>query len=241
MTLPIRHCIALGAAALLAAPAPAAKTPKIPKDAPFCVPADAPFLFLSPMGEPFRGKGGEAYPSAAWFAEADANGDGRLSADEMVRDAQRFFARLDRDHDAALIPDEIALYERDVPEIALYRGRPEGPRRGGDGPVGGRPDGPRQAQAQAIGRDEGGYGGAMGAGRFSFLNVPHPIWSADADIDRAVTAAEFAAAIRRRFALLDPTARGYLTLADLPKPPQQAERAGPCRPRPAPRPGEPRR
>lgn len=229
------------AAVLLAAPALGAKPAKIPKDAPFCVPADAPFLFLSPMGEPFRGKGGEAYPSAAWFAGADANGDSRLSADEFVRDAQRFFAKLDRDHDAALIPDEIALYERDVPEIALYRGRPEGPRRGGEGGgPGGRPD--ERRGTPAIGRDEGGYGGAMGAGRFSFLNVPHPIWSADADIDRAVTAAEFAAAARRRFALLDPTARGYLTLADLPKPPQQAERAGPCRPRPAPKPGEaPRR
>ena len=45
-------------------------------------------LFISPMGEPFRGPD----PVRQWFDGADANKDGALTADEFVADAMRFFA-----------------------------------------------------------------------------------------------------------------------------------------------------
>ena len=210
--------------ALAATPAPA-RPAKIPKDAPFCTPADAAQTFVSPTGEPFRAKGGEPYPSAAWFARADADRDGRLTSAEFVADAGGWFRRLDRDGDGQLIPDEVAAYERDTPEIALYRVRERGAR-GGREP---RPEPRRRSDSR-----DASYGGAMGAGRYGWLNIPHPIWPADTDLDRAVTAAEFAAAARKRFVLLDKNGRGYLALADLGPTAEQAERAAPCRPRPAP-------
>lgn len=202
--------------ALVAAPVLAERPPKIPKDAPYCVPADAPQLFLSPMGEPFRAKGGEGDPAAAWFAGADSDRDGRLTAAEFAADARRFFATLDRDRDGALVPEEVALYERSVPETALFRPR---------GEQAARPPGKRR-------KDDPGYGGEMGAGRYGFLNVPQPIWSADLDIDRAVTLAEFGRAATKRFALLDKAGAGGLTMAALGRTPAAAERAGPCQPRP---------
>jgi hypothetical protein len=223
----------------LLAPAPA----KIPKDAPWCVPPGAPQLFLSPMGEPFRAKGGEPYPAASWFARADTDRDGKIGAAEFVADAATFFRSLDKNGDAALLPDEIAAYEAVVPEIALYRPRERGERAmrggGGDHSESAADDNGRVRIASPKGKRDDSYGGAMGAGRYGWLNIPHPLWSADADIDRAVTSAEFAAAARRRFALLDGGKRGYLVLADLGMTPEQAERAGPCRPRPKPgeRPG----
>ncbi|WCT74385.1 EF-hand domain-containing protein [Sphingomonas naphthae] len=215
---------------LLALAAPAAKPVKLPKDAPFCAAPDAPQTFVSPLGEPFRAKGGEPYPSATWFARADTNADGRLSSAEFVADAAGWFRKLDKDNDAALIPDEIAAYERDTPEIALYRVRERGPRQ--------EKDAAREERRQER-RSSGGpprdttYGGAMGAGRYGWLNIPHPLWGADTDLDRAVTAAEFAAAARKRFVLLDKGGRGFLTLADLGPTAEQADRAAPCRPRPS--------
>lgn len=52
-------------------------------------------LFISPMGEPFRG----GDPIKQWFEGADANKDGALTADEFVADAMRLFAVLDRGKD----------------------------------------------------------------------------------------------------------------------------------------------
>ncbi len=202
-------------ATLLAAAAPAQKPPKIPRDAPYCLAPDAPRLFLSPMGEPFRAKAGEPDPAATWFAAADADRDGRLTPVEFTGDARRFFQTLDRDRDGALVPEEVAIYERSVPETALFRPR---------GEQATRP--PRRGKADA------GYGGEMGAGRYGFLNVPQPIWSADLDLDRGVTLAEFERAAGKRFLLLDRGRAGALTLAALGQTPAAAERAGPCQPRP---------
>ena len=38
--------------------------------------------FISPMGEPFRGRATAESPIARWFVQADLNGDGALTADE---------------------------------------------------------------------------------------------------------------------------------------------------------------
>ncbi|WP_207796718.1 hypothetical protein [Sphingomonas oleivorans] len=193
---------------LLAATAPAIaapKPPKIPKDAPFCMAPDAKLLFLSPMGEPFRIEQGRPYPSADWFAGADADRDGRVTAGEFVADASRFFKRIDKDGDAQIVPEEVIAYERDMaPEIALYAQRPDA-----------------------------SYGGGMGAGRWAWLNIPEPVSSTDADLDRAISLAEYLNAARRRFTLLDQGGRGWLALDDLPRTPAQERALMPCRPRPA--------
>jgi hypothetical protein len=204
--------------ALIAAPAWCAKPPKIPDDAPYCAPPGAKPVFLSPMGEPFRGQPGQAYPAAAWFAAADADHDGAISREEFLRDDQRFFKTIDLDHDGRVVPEEVIAYERDVaPEIALFstgaRDYAEVVRRGGN--KGGRSN----------------YGGAMGAGRYAWLNVPQPVASADSDFNRVIDADEFRQAASRRFDTLAQGA-GKLTLAAMPRTPFQIALEGPCRPRP---------
>ena len=215
----------------LALPLIAAKGPRLPVDAPYCAAPGAAQLFVSPMGEPFRAPAGQPYPSAAWVAAADRNHDGAIDRAEFLADAARFFRRIDLDHDGKLTPEEVAAYERDVaPEIAVYTGRPDMiptlPRGGGGG----------IADMLGLGSSDGGaasgYGGPMGAGRYAWLNVPEPVAAADADVDRLVSAAEFAAAAGRRFDALDTAGRGALRLAELPKTPAQAAIEGPCRPRP---------
>lgn len=208
----------------------AAKGPRLPVDAPYCAVPGAPQLFVSPMGEPFRAAAGQPYPSAAWVAGADRNHDGAIDRAEFVADAARFFRRIDLDHDGKLTPEEVAAYERDVaPEIAVYTGRtdmiPTLPRGGG-----GIADMLGISSSEVGGAN--GYGGPMGAGRYAWLNVPEPVAAADADVDRLVSADEFAAAAGRRFDALDTRARGALRLAELPRTPAQVAIEGPCRPRP---------
>jgi len=69
-------------------------------------------LFISPMGEPFRNRTGDAL--ADWFNQADRNHDGRLTLEEMQQDAERFFAALDVNHDGEIDPDEITRYETQI-------------------------------------------------------------------------------------------------------------------------------
>jgi hypothetical protein len=223
-----------------AGPSTAATQPKLPPNSPYCALRGTAQTFLSPMGEPFRAPAGQPYPSAAWVAAADANHDGAIDRQEFLADAQRFFRTIDLDHDGRLTPEEVVAYENHVaPEIALYRGRPmplaleADAREPGDRPhenalpdlVGVVP--PRKAKSGVS-----DYGGPMGAGRFTWLNIPEPVSGSDADIDRIVTAAEFAGAAGRRFDTLS-AGRGPLKLADLPKPPAQLSLEGPCVPRAA--------
>ncbi|WP_254602060.1 EF-hand domain-containing protein [Sphingomonas bacterium] len=203
------------------AAAPATARDRLPPDAPYCARPGTPPIFIAPMGEPFRAAPGQAYPSAAWFTAADRNRDGRIDRAEFVADADRFFRLLDRDHDGRLTPEEITAYEADVaPEIALYAVR------GREMVAPGR---------RAPRNGESDYGGPMGAGGYSWLNIPEPVASADADIDRVVTEREFAGAAGRRFETLDAAGNGVLTLKDLPSTPAQRAIEGPCRPRPKPR------
>jgi Ca2+-binding EF-hand superfamily protein len=69
---------------------------------------------MSPMGEPFLATGAGEDGLKAWFAQADRNHDGSLTADEMTADAQRFFQALDADHDGEIGPDEITHYEEAI-------------------------------------------------------------------------------------------------------------------------------
>lgn len=186
--------IALSVALLLAGP---------PKPDP-CAPR--PQLYISPMGEPFRAAVGLPYPSAAWFGRADRDGDGRLTPAEFAADADAFFTRLDTDANGEIEPEEVTAYETDIaPEIRLYQ-------RLGDRTI--RPD------ASGYERKRGAeYGGPLGAGRWAQLNVPHPVASADLDMDRGVTRAEWRTVAARRYALLG---AAPLTLAALKPTPEQA-------------------
>jgi hypothetical protein len=87
--------------------------------APAPPPCDGPsILFISPSGEPFRGRPDEPYPVAAWFAQADTNHDGQLSRQEFVADAMRFFGVLDVNKSGRIESIEVLYYEQVlVPEV----------------------------------------------------------------------------------------------------------------------------
>jgi hypothetical protein len=122
---------------------------------------------------------------------------------EMQADAARFFGVVDSDRNGEIVPDELVRYEREIaPEISTYE------------------TGPLDLERRRSRRDSD-YGAPLGAGRFGLLNVPNPIAAADADFNRGVTRAEFAAAIARDYAALRPGAGG-LRLATLPPTPQAA-------------------
>ncbi len=193
----MRHCVPF---LLLIAPAALAAEPAAP-------PAPQGGIFLSPMGEPFRSKQPGADNAAAWFAAADRDGDGALTLAEMSADSQRFFALLDSDRDGELEMVEIARYENEVaPEVQVGLQM----RSTGVGDWGGG----RRPRVVVFER------GVEGAGRYSFLRIPHPVMAADQDMNRGVSAAEFAQAAAERFALLDKDRDGRIARAELPPLPQ---------------------
>jgi hypothetical protein len=170
-------------------------------------------VYIAPMGAPFR-TDGTTDPMALWFAQADADHDGRLTPAEFSADADRFFATLDANHDGEIDPREIIVYEGQVaPEIRLYQQGAQDRR-----PLTGRE---RKAARQAA-RSRVDYDMAYGAGKFASLNIPEPVASADLDINRGVSRAEFAQVAANRFQLLDTAARGYLTADALPRSPTQS-------------------
>ena len=160
--------------------------------------------FISPMGEPFRSKQAGDDPLAAWFGQADGNRDGALGADEMRADADRFFALLDSDGNREIGPDEVVAYEwtlaREVQVNSQWR-------RGRGEP---QPTTRRKRERAAYDPDA-----PQGAARYGLLNMPQPVTGADADLNRAVTLAEFRQAAAQRFALLDRGGDRQLTLSEL--------------------------
>ncbi|HYI40759.1 MAG TPA: EF-hand domain-containing protein [Allosphingosinicella sp.] len=167
--------------------------------------------FLSPMGEPFRPDRPGADTVGTWFAATDRDGDRAVALAEMQENALRFFALLDTDRDGELEMAEIARYENDIaPEVQVglqMRTTGVGDWRGG-----------RRKRILVYEK------GLDGAGRFSFLNIPHPVMAADYDMNRGVSKTEFAQAASERFALLDKDRDGRLTRAELPPLPQPRSR-----------------
>lgn len=199
-------------------------------------PPARPSLFVSPAGEPFRAGPGEPYPVAAWFRGADADGDGKLTRDEFVADAARFFQVLDANHDGVIDGQELKVYETQiVPEITEERAptpaRPQaagsafgdqgggggrrGRRRGGGG---GPQGGPRQGGSLGDGLPQ-----AQGAASYGLLGEREPVAAADLALDSRITLANFKAKAAQRFATLDADGKGYLLLPDLPKTPAQQD------------------
>jgi hypothetical protein len=87
-------------------------------------------LFMSPCGEPYRGKPGDPYPAALWFKMADLNHDGVIDLKEFRADHAGFFDALDADGNGVLDGPELAFYERQVapdvftPELLSQAARP---------------------------------------------------------------------------------------------------------------------
>jgi hypothetical protein len=185
-------------------------------------------LFISPAGQPFRAPGGQPYPVAAWFAQADANHDGRLTRDEFRADSDAWFKMLDANGDGQVGMPEVTRWEEElVPEIT----------RSGLGMSGasGRPTAAKRNTLDTR---------TQGAAAYSLINEPHPIRGADSDFSFGVSRAEWRAATDRRFALLDVDGDGALLLADLKPTPAQTMagmRAGKRPERPPPQTGSNRR
>ena len=180
--------------------------------------------FVSPMGEPFRAHTATDDTLADWFLKADRNHDGILSLDEMVADAERFFATLDTNHDGQIDPEELAQYEYEIaPEIQVMSRTERAP--GQRAPIAKLSDpdegnGKRRSDRRRGLAEEDyaslGIGGALqGAARYSLLNLPEPVAAADTDFDRVISLAEFKAAAVARFQLLDFARHGAITLAQL--------------------------
>lgn len=114
-------------------------------------------LFISPMGEPFRGPTGRSELLGLWWAGADHDRDGKLTLTEFRADAIRWFGVLDSNHDGVITPDEVTFYETElIPELSGGFAPGGG---GGPGPGGGRPGG-----GGRHGGGGGGGGGGMGGG-----------------------------------------------------------------------------
>jgi Ca2+-binding EF-hand superfamily protein len=205
------------AALLFAAPA-LAKTPP-PAICPG--PVD-PVLFIAPMGEPFRPQPDGGDPVRRWFDGADRDHDGRLTIAELMLDADRFFATLDKDHDGELLPDEVSAYEENVaPEVRIYQPRRVGLMNDAEAKRDRKETEERQRMLRKRRKGDAGYDGTIGAGRYAFLNIPNPVATADADMNRAIDRAEFRAAAADRFRDLDPNQTKALTFAALPRTPAQ--------------------
>jgi Ca2+-binding EF-hand superfamily protein len=190
-------------------------------------------LFISPMGEPIRGQASREAGLQTWFAQADRDHNGSLSAQEMREDAARFFASLDSAHDQEIDPEDINRYENEfapeirtgfAPEIGGRPGRGEGAGEGGHrgrGGHGGRGGGRRGGGGESGDTEHlsrpasAAQEGLQGAGRFGLLNIPEPVISADSDLNRGVSLPEFQTAASSRFALLDTNRDGKLSLNEL--------------------------
>ena len=218
----------------LAALALAASTGSTAQVAPSEVPPEAarppgalgrrtpPNVFVSPSGEPFRAAEEAPYAAATWFRGADLDGDGRLTRAEFLRDAERFFQRLDADGNGVIDGFEIRAYEEQVaPEILPRIGR----LRSGEGQDDALFHDRNGGVGREVARDERERRGRItasdttfsGAGAFGMLNEPEPVQACDTDLDGRVSLAEWRAKAQRRFDLLDPKGLGHLSLDTLPK------------------------
>ena len=214
-------------------------------EAPIRVVGHAWAPFISPMGEPFRARTKSDDTLALWFHQADRNGDGMLTPDEMQADADRFFARLDRDHNGEIEPEELVAYEWEVaPEIQVNSKRKRLPGQPAEQAKAGSEnlefgDGEPSRHGRANVMDDGLEGGA----RYALLNLPEPVAAADADFNRAITLAEVRRASQERFQLLDRARAGRLTLPELqalvPPPRKAAHRSRQSQRTPDPRIGQP--
>lgn len=177
-------------------------------------------LFISPAGEPFRSKPGEAYPLPIWFAGADADANGEVNFAEFDKDALRFFDLLDTNKDGRINGAETKAYEANVaPEIV--RKIPLLSEQSGNAVAGQPRD--NMSPIRTLPQRTAGANRLKppreGAGFYALLNEPQPVAAADGDFNTIITREEWTAAARRRFARLDGNGDKVLKLDELPTPP----------------------
>ncbi|HEX7799028.1 MAG TPA: hypothetical protein VF402_01680 [Asticcacaulis sp.] len=171
-------------------------------------------VFFSPSGQPFRAAPDKPYPSVDWFNAADANHDGKISHDEFVADAMRFFDMLDVNHDGYINSPENTRYETQIaPEIQRVDPRIQQPKNithnDDDAATQDMPNGGRYLKQ------------IVGASQYGLIDEPQPIRGADANFDFRVSKAEWLTATNQRFAILGRNGDGYITPDELPRTPAQ--------------------
>ena len=167
---------------------------------------------------------------AAWFHQADANGDGKVDHAEFLADAAAFFKVLDRNGDGVVSQAEVAYYEHRIcPEIigqpfqAISQAGPHGGARLWRAQF--RPDGldqvPSRTVDSALPDHPGGTKGLdetkEGASPFSLFDEPEPVATADFDFNGKITKVNFLRLADMHFTTLDRDGAGYLTLNRLAK------------------------
>jgi hypothetical protein len=173
-------------------------------------------LFISPCGEPYRGRAGDPYPVALWFKQADANHDGAIDKAEFRADHAGFFDALDSDANGVIDGPEVSFYEkRVVPDVFHPEliGMAIGPILAQYAPQGTINE-PKRRQPREY----------VGAAAYGLLAEIEPVRAADTDLNGRVSKQEFLEAADRRFARLDKNADGKLELAELPKTAAQTDR-----------------
>ena len=187
-------------------------------------------VFISPSGQPFRAPQGAPYPVAAWFKQADANGDGKLDHAEFLADAAAFFKVLDRNGDGIVSLAEVAYYEHrlcpeiiGLPYVAAAQAAPHGGARLWLAQF--RPDGLDQVPSRSVDSavpqrlpgDKGLDLSKEGASPFSLIDEPEPVATADFNFNGKITKANFLQLADMHFTTLDRDGVGYLTLKRLGK------------------------
>lgn len=181
-------------------------------------------VFISPMGEPFRGGDQDAYPLDRWFTRADTNHDGALDWNEFKADAETFFRQLDANHDGVLDGAEVSAYEQQVapeilPRVARLTARDIPPLPSTDTEVNRDRDERNAAVNGQVTRPRAGL--LAGAAVFGVTPEPEPVAASDTDFDGKVTLAEWVQSAHRRFDLLDKDQDGRISRAELPKTPAE--------------------
>ncbi|HET6942470.1 MAG TPA: EF-hand domain-containing protein [Sphingomicrobium sp.] len=176
-------------------------------------------VYLSLMGEPFRGPVGGPRPLADWFAVADRNHDGAVSLAEMLEDASRFFKTLDVDGNGVINTIEMSRYETQIaPAQVRFDGGLKPFRSSDKSDSVGRAssDDPDRRERRSFSSIGGGSGRMLRD--LQYLEVPQPVMMADSDVNQRVTTDEFAKMAAKRFALNDENGDGRLESSELTPP-----------------------
>ena len=180
-------------------------------------------LFVTPMGEPYRADESGQRGIALWFSAADADRDGKMSRDEYMTEAMRFFAHLDANGDgSATSAESTALWRREAPEVLSQRdmGPPimnqpaqrsrtqhNDPHDQGRGIVYAEDGSARRRRDPVVQNEEV----VQGAARYGLLNDIEPVMTCDTDFNRRVTRDEFQTCADQRFTRIDLDHDGFFT------------------------------
>ncbi|MFT3729376.1 MAG: EF-hand domain-containing protein [Terricaulis sp.] len=179
-------------------------------------------LFMSPMGQPFRASATET-GEQKWFAQADADHDGKISLAEFVADADAALAHADANGDGSVTSAEsTALWRAEAPEVLdenVSYAPPLDPNAVQDASRSGHHTSSSSSSntgangalvTPRVTRRQGGPR-PVGAQAFGLLGDAEPIMSCDTNFDRRIEKTEFEQCAARRFVELDANRDGFFT------------------------------